>query len=72
MPEKIIRVLIVDDSAFMRRAISSLLEDEHDIKVIGQAKDGEDAVKQVADLKPDIVTMDIEMPKMDGLTDLTP
>ncbi len=70
MPEKIIRVLIVDDSAFMRRAISSLLEDEHDINVIGQAKDGEDAVKQVADLKPDIVTMDIEMPKMDGLTAL--
>ncbi|MHB1680728.1 MAG: protein-glutamate methylesterase/protein-glutamine glutaminase [bacterium] len=70
MPEKIIRVLIVDDSAFMRRAISSLLEDEHDIKVIGQAKDGEDAVKQIADLKPDIVTMDIEMPKMDGLTAL--
>jgi two-component system chemotaxis response regulator CheB len=70
MPEKIIRVLIVDDSAFMRRAISSLLEDENDIKVIGQAKDGEDAVKQVEDLKPDVVTMDIEMPKMDGLTAL--
>ena len=70
MPEKIIRVLIVDDSAFMRRAISSLLEDENDIKVIGQAKDGEDAVKQVKDLKPDVVTMDIEMPKMDGLTAL--
>jgi two-component system chemotaxis response regulator CheB len=70
MPEKIIRVLIVDDSAFMRRAISSLLDDENDIKVIGQAKDGEDAVKQVEDLKPDVVTMDIEMPKMDGLTAL--
>ena len=70
MPEKIIRVLIVDDSAFMRRAISSLLEAENDIKVIGQAKDGEDAVKQVKDLKPDVVTMDIEMPKMDGLTAL--
>ncbi len=70
MPEKIIRVLIVDDSAFMRRAISSLLKDELDIKVIGQAKDGEDAIKQIVDLKPDIVTMDIEMPKMDGLTAL--
>jgi two-component system chemotaxis response regulator CheB len=70
LPEKIIRVLIVDDSAFMRRAISSLLEDENDIKVVGQAKDGEDAIKQIEDLRPDVVTMDIEMPKMDGLAAL--
>jgi len=64
------RVLIVDDSAFMRRAIASLLEGESDIKVAGFAKDGEDALRQIQDLKPDIVTMDIEMPKMDGLTAL--
>ncbi len=65
-----VRVLIVDDSAFMRRAIGSLLEGENDIKVAGFAKDGEDAIRQIKDFKPDIVTMDIEMPKMDGLTAL--
>ncbi len=65
-----VRVLIVDDSAFMRRAIGSLLEGENDIKVAGFAKDGEDAIRQIQDFKPDIVTMDIEMPKMDGLTAL--
>ncbi|HEC25381.1 MAG TPA: chemotaxis response regulator protein-glutamate methylesterase [bacterium] len=62
-----IRILIVDDSPFMRRAINSLLEGEKDITVVGFAKDGLDAISQVQDLKPDIVTMDIEMPVMDGL-----
>ncbi len=65
-----IRLLIVDDSPFMRRAISSLVTGEEDIKVVGTAKDGEDAVRQIQDLKPDIATMDIEMPVMDGLTAL--
>jgi len=65
-----IRLLIVDDSPFMRRAISSLVEGESDIKVIGTAKDGQDAIRQIQDLKPDIATMDIEMPVMDGLTAL--
>ncbi len=69
MPEPI-RVLIVDDSPFMRRAISSLLEGEDDIKVAGTAKDGQDAIRQIQDIKPDIVTMDIEMPVMDGLAAL--
>lgn len=62
-----IRILIVDDSPFMRRAINSLLEGEKDITVVGFAKDGQDAIRQVQDLKPDIVTMDIEMPVMNGL-----
>ena len=65
-----IRLLIVDDSPFMRRAISSLVEGESDIKVVGTAKDGQDAIRQIQDLKPDIATMDIEMPVMDGLTAL--
>lgn len=69
MTEKI-RVLVVDDSSFMRRAIGSMLEEEPDIQVIGYAKDGEDAIRQIQDLKPDIVTMDIEMPKMDGISAL--
>ncbi|MCL4428333.1 MAG: chemotaxis response regulator protein-glutamate methylesterase [Deltaproteobacteria bacterium] len=65
-----IRLLIVDDSPFMRRAISSLVDGEEDIKVVGTAKDGQDAIRQINDLKPDIATMDIEMPVMDGLTAL--
>ena len=65
-----IRLLIVDDSPFMRRAISSLVDGESDIKVVGTAKDGQDAIRQIQDLKPDIATMDIEMPVMDGLTAL--
>ena len=65
-----IRLLIVDDSPFMRRAISSLVEGEENIKVVGTAKDGQDAIRQIQDLKPDIATMDIEMPVMDGLTAL--
>ncbi|MHB8231593.1 MAG: protein-glutamate methylesterase/protein-glutamine glutaminase [bacterium] len=65
-----IRVLIVDDSPFMRRAISSLLEGENDIKVVGTAKDGQDGIRQIQDIKPDIVTMDIEMPVMNGLSAL--
>jgi two-component system chemotaxis response regulator CheB len=65
-----IKLLIVDDSPFMRRAITSLVEGENDIKVIGTAKDGQDAIRQVQDLKPDIVTMDIEMPVMNGLSAL--
>ncbi len=65
-----IRLLIVDDSPFMRRAISSLMDGEEGIKVVGTAKDGQDAIRQINDLKPDIATMDIEMPVMDGLTAL--
>ena len=65
-----IRLLIVDDSPFMRRAISSLVGGEENIKVVGTAKDGQDAIRQIQDLKPDIATMDIEMPIMDGLTAL--
>ncbi|MHB1697335.1 MAG: protein-glutamate methylesterase/protein-glutamine glutaminase [bacterium] len=65
-----IRVLIVDDSPFMRRAINSLIEGENDINVVGMAKDGQDAIRQIQDIKPDIVTMDIEMPIMDGLSAL--
>lgn len=65
-----IRILIVDDSPFMRRAISSLLEGEDSVKVVGFAVDGEDALVKIQDLKPDVVTMDIEMPKMNGLTAL--
>src|SRR5512140_1510107 len=62
-----IRVLVVDDSRLARDLIKAILTTDSDIKVIGEAVNGEEAIKKVALLKPDIVTMDIEMPVMDGL-----
>jgi two-component system, chemotaxis family, protein-glutamate methylesterase/glutaminase len=65
-----IRVLVVDDSAFMRKAIAMMLESDPGITVIDTARDGQEAIDKVAALKPDVVTLDIEMPRMDGLTAL--
>ena len=70
MMDNRIKVLIVDDSAFMRRMIQNLLEQATGIEVIGTAKDGLDALKKARDLNPDIITLDVEMPVMDGLTAL--
>lgn len=68
--KKKIRVLIVDDSSFMRMAIRGILERDPDIEVAGSAIDGADGVKKAIELRPDIVTMDVEMPKMDGIAAL--
>lgn len=65
-----INVLVVDDSAFMRKSLSLLLESDPQIKVIDTASDGLIAIEKIKKLKPDIVTLDIEMPKMDGITAL--
>ena len=65
-----ISAVVVDDSAFMRKSISIMLESDSSIKVVGQAKDGEEGYNMVRSLRPDIVTLDIEMPRMDGLTAL--
>lgn len=62
-----IRVLVVDDSAFMRKVISDILESDPQIEVIERARNGLDGIEKVKQLKPDVVTLDIEMPKMDGL-----
>lgn len=62
-----INVLIVDDSAFIRKAISKMLESDPTIHVSGVARDGEEAVKLVKHLQPDVITMDVEMPRMGGL-----
>lgn len=62
-----IRVLVVDDSAFMRQAISSLLKSSGEIEVIGTARDGVEAIEKVSELNPDVVTLDVEMPRLDGL-----
>jgi len=58
----------VDDSKFMRTLISDILNSDPEIEVIGEAANGVEAIEKVKLLKPDVVTMDIEMPKMDGLT----
>ena len=62
-----IRVLIADDSAFMRKVLHSILLAERGFEVAGEARDGREAVSQAEALKPDVVTMDINMPHVDGL-----
>src|SRR5688572_12574705 len=68
--EKLIRVLIVDDSALMREVICDLLAGLPDIIVAGVARDGHDALVKAAELRPDIITLDVQMPGMDGLATL--
>lgn len=63
-----IRVLVVDDSAFMRKALSMMLEKDPGVEVLDTARDGEEAIRKVRALRPDVVTMDVEMPRMDGIT----
>ena len=63
-----VRVLVVDDSAFSRRSIVKMLESLPNVEVIGYACDGEDGLRKVIDLRPDLITLDLEMPRMDGFT----
>jgi two-component system chemotaxis response regulator CheB len=63
-----IRVLVVDDSAFNRRTIIKMLEAVPGIEVVGYACDGEEGLRKVFDLHPDLITLDLEMPRMDGFT----
>lgn len=65
-----IKVLIVDDSIFMRKALETLLSGEPDIEIVGMAKNGLEAIEMAEQFKPNIITMDIEMPTMDGITAL--
>lgn len=65
-----IRVLIVDDSAVLRRLLSDLLAEDSQIEVVGLAGDGQTALTKIQQLKPDLVTLDMEMPVMDGLDTL--
>ncbi len=63
-----VRVLVVDDSAYNRKTISDMIESSDLIEVVGTAVDGEDAIKRATELKPDVITLDLEMPRMDGFT----
>ncbi len=63
-----VRVLVVDDSGFFRRRVTEMLKVDARIEVVGSAANGREAIKQAQELKPDVITMDIEMPVMDGIT----
>ena len=65
-----VRVLVVDDSALMRKLIPLILERDPDIEVVGTAMDGAFALRKIAELRPDVVTLDLEMPRMDGVETL--
>ena len=63
-----VRVLVVDDSAYNRQSIADMLESGDGVEVVGRASNGEEALKEAITLKPDVITLDLEMPKMDGFT----
>ena len=65
-----VKVLVVDDSSFMRRIISDILSSDPHIEVVGTARDGEDALRKIKILDPHVLTLDMEMPKLDGLQTL--
>ena len=66
-PNKKIRVLVVEDSMFMRKVLEEIFNADEQLQVVGNAKDGREAVALAESLKPDVITMDINMPHMDGL-----
>ncbi len=69
-PGSKIRVLVVDDSAFVRKAVARMLGATADIEVVGSAADGEEGLRKARELRPDVVTLDIKMPKLGGLETL--
>jgi len=67
---KKIRVLVADDSALMRQTFKRIITDSADLELVGLARDGEDVVLKARELRPDVISMDINMPKLDGITAL--
>lgn len=63
----VLRVTIADDSEFMRLALKRILETQECLEIVGMASDGEEAVNQVRELKPDVAILDIKMPKISGI-----
>lgn len=70
MSQRKIRVLVVDDSALVRKLLRDILSSDSELEVVGTASNGIEAIRAVSELRPDVVTMDIHMPEMDGLTAL--
>ena len=62
-----IRVLLADDHALFRQGLKSLLESEGDMRVIGEAANGREAIRYAAETHPDVILMDIQMPELDGV-----
>ncbi|HWQ68053.1 MAG TPA: chemotaxis protein CheB [Methanospirillum sp.] len=62
-----IKVLIIDDSLFIRTVVQDMLSDDPDIQVVGVATDGVEALEKIKELRPDLITLDIEMPRLDGI-----
>jgi len=67
-PKKRVRVLIADDQTLFREGIKDLLENEKMVEVVGEAVDGQDAIRQAKKLKPDVILMDIKLPQIDGIS----
>ncbi|MEA3232585.1 MAG: response regulator transcription factor, partial [Thermodesulfobacteriota bacterium] len=67
MPTESISILVVDDHTIVRQGLARLLEEQPDLSVVGQATNGREAVDLARELKPDIVIMDIAMPRMNGI-----
>lgn len=65
--DRVIRVLVVDDSAYVRKVIKEMLSRSPFLEVVGTARDGEEALEQVESLRPDVITLDLIMPQMDGV-----
>lgn len=70
IPPKSLRVMVVDDSAFMRFSIIQQLNEDPEIQVVGSASNGREALRLIPQLQPDVITLDIEMPHLDGLSTL--
>ena len=64
----VFKVLVVDDSSFYRRRVREILDDDRELEVVGEAKNGREALEKIDALAPDVVTMDVEMPVMDGIS----
>jgi two-component system chemotaxis response regulator CheB len=70
MGKKSLKVLVVDDSAFMRKFLSDIIQNDSELELVNTACDGEDALHKIVNFKPDVITLDIEMPRLNGLDTL--
>ncbi|CAN0278795.1 unnamed protein product, partial [Chrysoparadoxa australica] len=64
----VFKVLVVDDSTFYRSRVKEILDGDRELEVVGEARNGRDALEKAEALKPDVITMDVEMPVMDGIS----